>query len=55
MLFFGKLIFSDSTEGAEKIFRDILPFCTGSNAAFGIALLFIVDPTAYITDILHQT
>jgi hypothetical protein len=54
VLFFGgELFLAHKAEGALEIFGDIFPLGAGSDAALGIALKFVVFPTANIADMLH--
>ena len=51
--FCGELVLAHCAQGALEISRDILPLGTGGNAALGIALGFVVFPTANVANIFH--
>ena len=54
LLFFGEVILIYTAKGAEEVFGDIFPLGAGGNAAFGVALLFVVFPTADTAYIFHN-
>ena len=54
LLCLRELILTDQTHGAFKIIGNIIPFGTGSNAAFRVPLLFVIFPAAKIAYIFHM-
>ena len=52
-LLLRELILADLAQGADEIIGKILPLGAGCDTAIGIALFFIIDPTANITNVSH--
>jgi hypothetical protein len=50
---FDKLVFSCCAEGTYKIIGQVCKCDTGLQIELDITLLFVIDPSAEITDILH--
>ena len=49
-----KLVLADATQGAFKIPGEIGKLGAGGNAVLGITRSLIINPTAHITNILHN-
>jgi len=54
ILFFFKLLFGNSAYRACPVFRNILPFCAGIYTVIRIAILFIINITAYHANIFFH-
>lgn len=50
-----KLLLSHAAQRTPEILRHLLPGCSRGNASGRVALLRIIFPAAYITDILHDS
>jgi hypothetical protein len=53
LLFGREIFFTCRADGADPIFWNIFPLGAGEYAVIGIALGFIVNITANITNVLH--
>ena len=53
ILLLREAILAHTAEGAHEIFGNVFPLGTGSNAAFFVAFLFVINPSTNIANVSH--
>ena len=54
LFFFAELIFAYAAKGAFKILGQVLKLRAGGNTALRITQFLVINPTAYVTNMLHK-